>query len=125
LPNRIHSSACSNPINPGDPANFVKTECFSFPNPVNLYGNAGRNALIGPGLLDVDASLIKNTHLSEKVNVQFRLEAFNVINHTNFNPPLDNNVIFDETGVLVPGVGTIDSTQIPARIIQLGAKLTF
>ena len=125
LPNRVHSSACSNPINPGNPTNFVKTECFSFPNPVNLYGNAGRNALIGPGLLNLDASLIKNTHLSERVNVQFRLETFNVINHTNFNPPLDNNVIFDETGVLVPGVGTIDSTQIPARIIQLGAKLAF
>ncbi|MCU1252597.1 MAG: TonB-dependent receptor [Edaphobacter sp.] len=81
--------------------------------------------MIGPGLLDLDASLIKNTHVSERVNVQFRLEAFNVINHTNFNPPLNNNVIFDETGVLVPDVGTIDSTQIPARIIQLGAKLTF
>jgi hypothetical protein len=81
--------------------------------------------LIGPGLLDLDASLIKNTRLSDRVNVQFRLEAFNIINHTNFNPPLDNNVIFDETGVLVPGVGAIDSTQIPARIIQLGAKLIF
>jgi hypothetical protein len=92
---------------------------------VNLYGNLGRNAATGPGLLDVDASLIKNTQLAERFNLQFRLEAFNVINHTNFNPPLDNNVIFDETGALVPGVGTVDSTQIPARIVQLGVKLIF
>ena len=105
LPNRIRSGSCAHPVNSGDPNNAIKTQCFSFPNPVNLYGNSGRNALTGPGLLDLDASLIKNTQLSERFNAQFRLESFNVINHTNFNPPLDNNVIFDETGALVPGVG--------------------
>jgi hypothetical protein len=125
LPNRSHSGACKNPINAGNPKNFIKTECFSFPNPVNLYGNSGRNALTGPGLLDVDASLIKNTQISDRFNAQFRLEAFNVINHTNFSAPLDNNVIFDEGGGLVSGVGAITSTQNPARIVQLGAKLIF
>lgn len=80
---------------------------------------------MGPGLLDLDASLIKNNRLSERVNAQFRLESFNVINHTNFSAPLDNIVIFDDTGALVPGVGTIDSTQNPARIVQLGVKVIF
>jgi hypothetical protein len=81
--------------------------------------------LTGPGLLDVDAYLIKNTQISDRFNAQFRLEAFNVINHTNFSAPLDNNVIFDEGGGLVSGVGAITSTQNPARIVQLGAKLIF
>jgi hypothetical protein len=125
LPNRVRSSGCGSLVHSGDPNNSIKTQCFSFPAPVNLYGNLGRNAATGPGLVDVDASLIKNTQLAERFNLQFRLEAFNVINHTNFNPPLDNNVIFDETGALVPGVGTVDSTQIPARIVQLGVKLIF
>jgi hypothetical protein len=125
LPNRDYSRQCSNPVNSGNPRGYVKTNCFSFPNPVNLYGNAGRNSLVGPGLLDLDASLIKNNRLSERVNAQFRLESFNVINHTNFSAPLDNIVIFDDTGALVPGVGTIDSTQNPARIVQLGVKVIF
>jgi hypothetical protein len=125
LPNRDYSRQCANLVNSGNPRGYVKTNCFSFPNPVNLYGNAGRNSLVGPGLLDLDASLIKNNRLSERVNAQFRLESFNVINHTNFSAPLDNNVIFDDTGALVPGVGTIDSTQNPARIVQLGVKVIF
>jgi hypothetical protein len=125
LPNRVRSGGCSSLVHSSDPNNSIRTECFSFPNPVNLYGDLGRNAAIGPGLLNLDASLIKNTHITERFNAQFRFEAFNVTNHTNFNPPLDNNVIFDETGALVPGVGVVDSTQIPARILQLGVKLVF
>jgi hypothetical protein len=125
LPNRVSGPGCSSLVNPGNPLNYVKLQCFSFPNPVTLYGNAGRNALVGPGLLSLDASLFKNTYVSERLNIQFRVEAFNAINHTNFAPPLDNNVIFDQSGAPVPLAGQVDTTQTPAREIQFGLKFIF
>jgi hypothetical protein len=125
LPNRVSGSGCGSLVNPGNPTNYIKVQCLAFPSPATLYGNVGRNALIGPGLLSLDSSLIKNTRLSERLNMQFRIEAFNVINHTNFSAPLGNNVVFDENAQAVPGAGLIDSTQTPAREIQFGLKFIF
>jgi hypothetical protein len=62
-----------------------------------------RNAWTGPGCNDLYASLLKKIQLSESYCAQFPLEAFNEINHTNFNPPLDNNVMFDEPGAARSG----------------------
>ena len=67
LPNRVRSSGCGNPVNSGDPNNSIKTECFSFPDPVNLYGNLGRNALTGLGCWMSMHLLIKNTQLSGEI----------------------------------------------------------
>jgi len=68
---------------------------------LNLRGNLGRNTLIGPGLLNFDFSLFKNNyikHISDTFNVQFRAEFFNILNRTNFAPPLDNRNVFDSSG---------------------------
>src|SRR5207253_7262441 len=56
----------------------------------NIRGNLGRNSIIGPGLFNVDFSVLKNNYIpriSETFNVQFRAEMFNVLNRTNFAPP--------------------------------------
>ena len=90
-----------------------------------LLGNSGRNPLTGPGLVNLDFSLFKNTRLSEGFNLQFRTEFFNVLNHTNFAPPLDNNVLFNPDGSAVGSAGIIDATQTPSRQIQFGLKLMF
>jgi len=53
------------------------------------------------GLVNLDFSLFKNNHvkrISDTFNAQFRTEFFNVVNHTNFAPPLDNRNIFDSAG---------------------------
>jgi hypothetical protein len=73
----------------------------------------------------VDASIVKNTSVAERLNVQFRAEAFNVINHANFAPPIHNQIVFDQDGNPVPGAGQIDQTQTPAREIQFALKLIF
>ena len=125
LPDRVAAPGCGSLVNPGDPVNYIKTQCLAFPNPANRYGNLKRNSLIGPGLLSLDSSLFKNTYVTERLNVQFRVEAFNVINHTNFAPPIANNVVFDDTGKAVAGAGQINSTQTPAREIQFGLKFIF
>jgi hypothetical protein len=48
-------------------------------------GNASRGSILGPAAWRWDASLFKNTSISERVNVQFRVEATNVLNHANFD----------------------------------------
>lgn len=54
---------------------------------LNLWGNLGRNALIGPGFQDVDLSALKNFRLTERLKLQFRAEVFNAFNHPNFHIP--------------------------------------
>ena len=83
--------------------------------------------MYGPKYVDVDFSIFKNTHITERFNVQFRAEFFNVLNHTNFQAPVDNNTF---TGVnyidgTLTGAGAIDSTNGTSRQIQLGLKLAF
>jgi hypothetical protein len=129
LPDRLPISSCNTLTNPGNPSNYMKLQCFAFPGPIAtpglLRGTLSRNALFGPGLVDLDISLFKNTYIpriSERFNLQFRIEAFNLLNHPNFAPPLDNNTVFDDTGNPVAFAGEIDSTQTPSRQIQFGLK---
>jgi hypothetical protein len=126
LPDRVQGPGCSTLTNPGNPLNYIKLQCFSYPNPATLMGNLRRNSLIGPGLLNLDMSLFKNNRIrriSEDFTVQFRVEAFNLLNHANFAPPLANNTVFDESGGAVPLAGRIDATATPSREIQFGLKL--
>ena len=94
---------------------WFNTAAFGFPAP-GTFGNAGRNILDGPGFQNVNASLVKNTALSERVNLQFRAEVFNLFNHPNFNLP--DNFLGS------PTFGRITSARDP-RHIQFGLKLLF
>jgi hypothetical protein len=130
-PNRV--PGC-NPIT-GKQA-YVNNACFVMAPNVNggiVLGNNGRNSLYGPKYVDVDFSVFKNTHITERFNMQFRAEFFNILNHTNWQAPLDNNAFTQvelQTGQpLAPGTlggaGLIDATNGTSRQIQLGLKLTF
>ncbi|HMU33546.1 MAG TPA: TonB-dependent receptor [Pyrinomonadaceae bacterium] len=59
---------------------------FSDPGP-GVFGNAGRNILRGPGFAQVDASLFKNTRLTERMTLNLRLEVFNLLNRANYADP--------------------------------------
>lgn len=96
-------------------AQWFNTNAFAFPAP-GTFGNAGRNILDGPGFQNVNVSLMKNTALSERINLQFRAEAFNLLNHPNFNLP--DNFLGS------PTFGRITSARDP-RHIQFGLKLLF
>jgi hypothetical protein len=87
------------------------------------YGNAGRNILIGPGLVSLDMSLFKTTRLTERWGLQFRAEAFNLPNRTNFVIP--NNVMLTPSGATASSAGVITKTAVKSRQIQFGMKLTF
>jgi hypothetical protein len=146
---RLTGPGCSNPVNPGSINNYLKLSCFSVPlvpasfagmcvqavdtggnkipgTCMNLFGNAGRNRVVGPGLFNFDFAAVKNTkieRISETFNVQFRAEFFNILNHPNFQAPLANRILFNADGTPVSGAGSIDTTSTSPRQIQLGLKV--
>ena len=89
---------------------------FRVPAPFTI-GNAGRNILRGPALTNLDFSIFKNFYFTERVSLQFRAEAFNALNHTEFNNP-NTNIELPASG------GRIFSAKDP-RIGQFGLKLYF
>jgi len=113
-------------VNPGNPLDYIKTQCFAFPNPSTRFGDAGRNILIGPGMLNLDTSLFRNIGSLEKFHAQFRAEFFNVLNHTNFSSPVvptNNTSLFGANGARISSAGVLTSTTTTSRQIQFGLKL--
>jgi hypothetical protein len=106
-------------FNPNDgpktPGQWFTTSAFSLPA-LYTFGNSPRNAVIGPGLEEFDLSLQKDLQLSESAKLQFRVEAYNLLNHPNFNIP--NRTAF------TPNFGSISSA-LDSRQFQLALKMSF
>ena len=111
-----------------NPSNFLIPACWSSKAapgsgvagacPTPTYGNLQRNTFRGPGLTNFDLSLEKKTAITERLQLLFRAEYFNVLNHTEFLSP------FGQVSVRSALVGQSTSTA-PARIGQLALKLVF
>jgi len=72
----------------GDPRFFLNPAAFAIPRP-GAYGNLSRNALYGPSFHQFDMTLQKRFHLTERTNIEFRTEVYNIFNKANFaNPPV-------------------------------------
>lgn len=115
------------PIILGKPSQWFNPNAF-LPPPVNsgFYGNLGRDTLIGPGLATWDFSVLKETSIHERMNVQFRAELFNLLNRANFNTP--NLIVFTpptatNTTGLSGTAGAITGTSTTSRQVQFGLKL--
>ncbi len=87
------------------------------------FGNAGRNIIKAPGFRNLDFSLTKNTPIRESVNLQFRAEAFNVLNHPNFSQP--NNTVTSADFGRITTTRAVRGDLGSSRQIQFGLKLTF
>lgn len=107
----------------GGPTQYFNPAAFVVP-PNGTYGNSGRDTLTGPGMAELDVSALKVTALTERVNLQFRAEFFNVANHANFATP--NAVVFTSaSSTPASTAGVITSTSTTSRQIQFGLKLLF
>jgi hypothetical protein len=121
-PNSVSGRRPNQVSNPNASAPHTFTQWFNtaaFVNPPRAAGppgNAPRGSIRGPGLQRWDFSLFKNTKVREGMSVQFRAEAFNIFNHTNF----DLVRLTRQSG----SFGQIISTRDP-RIMQLALKLYF
>jgi len=108
---------------PRTPSQYFNPSAF-LPPATGTYGNVSRDSLTGPGLSQVDFSLSKNTHIAERLGLQFRAEFFNILNRTNFLTP--NPVVYSSaTSGISPTAGVITATSTTSRQIQFGAKLLF
>ena len=105
----------------GDPNKYFDPAAFIAPL-AGTYGNAPRNSLEGPGLVETDFSLAKKFLFTERLNLQFRAELFNIFNHTNLNNP-NPVVLTSATSGPSPTAGVITSTTTSSRQIQFGLKL--
>jgi hypothetical protein len=100
---------------PKTPQQWFNTSVFSLPT-LYGFGNAPRNAVVGPGLQEFDLSLQKDIRLTEATKLQFRAEAYNLFNHPDFNIP--NRTAF------TTNFGSISSAQ-DSRQLQFALKLSF
>ncbi|HEX3819611.1 MAG TPA: hypothetical protein VHW45_04730 [Candidatus Sulfotelmatobacter sp.] len=108
---------------PGCPALAADTKglplfnCAAYTQTQGLtFGNSGRNSLNNPGRTNIDMSVYKVFKPTEKVDVQFRAEAFNVFNHTQWNgvnPYVSTTNFLYSTGAHMP------------RVLQFALRITF
>ena len=125
--------AFAGPVVLGTPERWFDPNAFiAPPNNSGFFGNLGRDTYAGPGLVAWDFSVLKNIHMFERMNLQFRAEIFNLLDRANFNTP---NLITDvllpgatpgstsTTPVVSPAAGVITSTSTSSRQVQFGLKL--
>jgi hypothetical protein len=128
IPNGVNNHSLDLPDYNGQPLNlngnprnglpYFNISAFSV-NALGTPGNASRRSFFGPGELNFDIALLKSFQFTESQSLQFRIEAFNAFNHTNFFGPAAVN-------------GNIDSTLFgqvvnaaPPRLMQAALKFMF
>jgi len=116
----------ANQIITGSVSQWANPAGFSLPAP-GTFGNLQRDFLWGPGIVDFDYAVMKETPIKEQVRLQFRAEFFNLLNHPNFAVP--NASAFVQTvnggGLPNPTFGKITATTTSSRQIQFALKLLF
>jgi hypothetical protein len=93
-----------------DPAAFRTPAAYTF-------GNVGRNTVYGPGMQTMDLALVRSFALAERLHMEIRGEAFNALNHSNWDTP--------NRFVNTPQFGTITEASTPGREFQMSARLSF
>ena len=116
-PNRVCNGNLSH--SQAKPSHWFDTSCFVVP-PQYQFGNSGRNVLYGPGVNTLDLGLHRDfsTSIASKpVILQIRLEAFNSLNHPQFQQP--------GSAVGTPSFGVVTATSLNNRMLQLAARISF
>jgi hypothetical protein len=128
-----------NPATGSDnPYNRLNAAAFTPPQVGSLGLESGVNYLIGPGINNWDMSLQKSFSIKEKAHLQFRIDAFNVFNHTQFSGinstltfasitnPTPTNLYLKADGTVnnINGFGTVNGARDP-RILQTVIRIQF
>jgi len=107
---------------------YFNVASFSSPslNGANPFGNSPRNAVRGYAFADVDMGLTKQFNLTEKAHFEFRAEAFNLFNKTNFGDP---NTVVPNLGTALTsstsGTFGLITSSLSARVLQMAGKIVF
>jgi len=120
-PNLVPGQPCKNP-------NFDKNGDFNWVNPnrytmngftLGTIGNAPVGDCLGPPTRTVDFSLSKNIRITERIHAQFRMDAFNLFNHPNFNNPGDGT-----SGTVGIGFNAVNTAASPEFLTANGTPTT-
>jgi hypothetical protein len=111
----------------GGPERWFDPNAFVL-QPAGTFGNTGRGDFIGPNLRTLDLALAKIapwSRLGGSGRMEFRVEAFNILNRTNFGPP--ELRVFSGTDGQPPlsTFGRITTTVTSSRQVQIGVRVTF
>jgi hypothetical protein len=108
---------------------FLNPAAFSTSIPVGSYGNLGRNAVRGPGSFNFDLALVRQFKITERVSLQARAEAFNILNHTNFVGAISPAGLIAAFSTMTTNAASSTFGQPQAafdpRILQFALKLYF
>lgn len=109
---------------------FFNPAAVSGPSGSQLFGNSGRNNLQGPAFAQLDLAAHKKfALLTDQQTLEFRIEAFNIFNSTNYISPSTNIGTVSATGILSPnasfGTFTGSTSVFPSRQVQLALRLAF
>jgi hypothetical protein len=116
----------SNPVLPASERTFsrnFRTDVFAAP-PVGSLGNAAKTNVRGPGINDWDIALFKTIPLGERLRFQFRCEAYNVLNHTQFSA-WNTTARFSANGSQINTQFGQDTAARNPRIMQFALRLQF
>ena len=91
------------------------------------FGDSGMGIILGPGQVNFDFSVLKNTRLFENQSIQFRAEFFNIFNHAQFDNPNPNSIPYQPAlpNVSAPNFGQIVGASVNPRVIQFALKYVF
>jgi hypothetical protein len=132
-PNYSNAPGCNPDRVIGDPNQWFDPACYE-PQPEGTLGNVPRHSIRGPGFFNFDFAMLKNTKVSERLDIQFRTEVFNATNHPNFQIPESFTLYTGSAlGLRAPGseptvspnVGRFLNTVNSSRQIQFGLKFIF
>lgn len=112
---------------------YFNFAAFCTPGPVPFgdatatgYGDTGVGDVTGPGQFNWDISILKNTKITERVNMQFRTDFYNAFNHAQFADP--GSGAFGSVGIINVGTAVSDAithTSVNPRLIQFGLRFNF
>jgi hypothetical protein len=128
---RPNATGASPYLSNATPSRYLSLSSY-YEAPAGQFGNVGRNTVEGPGIFNIDFEVHKNFKIPYKEGhvLQFRLEAFNVLNHPNWAMP-NLNILSGATQVGLPatashqGFGVSTGTSTSMRQVQLGLKYSF
>jgi hypothetical protein len=122
-----NAGGCNNPS-----INCVTASQFAATSAQAGFGNVARNSFRGPGYFDTDMYLAKNVKLTEKIDLSVGANFFNLLNHPNFDLPVNNVARGGAFGQIqrtaMPSTtpyGSFNGVLLSGRIVQLNGRITF
>jgi hypothetical protein len=121
-PNYVYGVSLT-PPNGSTPLDWINAAAFRVPAS-QTFGNLGRNAFRAPGITQIDLGLSKFVTITERLNIRFRADLFNVLNRAQFGAP-NADISQSSFGAITSTISNYATGRGTPRELQLSAKIVF